>query len=315
MPDDLFKRFRAGTSPDDDSGHDARRAGAIVGENEVLAAIAQLPALSSVVKRILDTVGHENSSAADLEALVRQDMVITGKLLKLVNSPFYGLRHPVSSIVQAVSIIGFSSLKSLVLAASVSSVLSAELTAYGFTEEGLWKNSIATAHLAREVARVSDAGKGAEEEWFTAGLMRDVGMLVLGPFLHRSGARLRRGGRESDILRRERALTAVDHCWVGDRVAEKWLLPKRLRFSIARHHRIPTDASAEDMRELAAVRLAERLAYASRIGVVADHPFDDHIDGTLVHAVGLDGEGFKTLIERVPAVIAGAESALVVGDP
>src|SRR3954467_14023368 len=129
MSTDLFRRFRSGPGADDDSGTESHRRGAVVGEGEVLAAIGQLPALPAVVHKILDLIGSDRSSAQDLEAIVRQDMVIAGRLLKLVNSPFYGLRQPVVSLVQAVSIIGFSSLKSLVLAASVTQVLAASLKA------------------------------------------------------------------------------------------------------------------------------------------------------------------------------------------
>jgi HD-like signal output (HDOD) protein len=175
-----------------------------------------------------------------------------------------------------------------------------DLDAYGFADRGLWKNSFATAALAKAVALEAKAGQQCEEEWFVAALLRDVGMLVLGPFLAKSGIRLvAEADAEIEIMRKERQVLGWDHCWVGERVAERWALPEQLRLCIARHHRIPTDVNANTMRQLAAVRLAERIGYAAGIGLRKDHPFNIHIDGMLIHAAGLDPVAFGRLMKRV----------------
>src|SRR5271154_1168679 len=148
MSDDLFKgrRFKPGParSVDPAPGSDSRPArgagGVRIPEHEILAAVDLVPPLPEVVNSILTQVGNLHSSAADLEALIKKDMVIAGRLLKMVNSPFYALSNPVASITQAVAMIGFASLRSLVLAASAANLLVTELTAYGFTNQGLWKN-------------------------------------------------------------------------------------------------------------------------------------------------------------------------------
>jgi HD-like signal output (HDOD) protein len=314
MGDDLFKRFRPGTDEDSGQGHRAHGGTCAVNEDAILAAVARVPALPAVVVQLLRSVGRAASSAGDLERLISQDMVITGRLLKLVNSPFYGLANPVGSIQQAVAIIGFSSLKSLVLAASAADVLTVELSAYGFAERGLWRNSVACAALARAIGHEIGLSTEVQEELFAAGLLRDVGILVLGPFLQRAGRTLRRatgdGDGEHDILRREREMIGFDHCWVGERVAERWSLPAPLQAAIARHHRIPAGADEASIRRLAAVRLAERLCYAAGIGVLPDHPFDARIDGVLVHAAGLKPAQFQALVAQVPAIVTSSEAPL-----
>ncbi len=321
MPDDLFagKRFKPGTAKtaeeEDDSGLSYRSRGQSVirlGEADIFAAIDRLPSLPTVVTRILAQVGSQQSSAADLESLIGQDMVIAGRLMRLVNSPFYSLANPVASIAQAVSIIGFASLKSLVMAASVSNLLVLDLSAYGFDDQGLWKNSIATAGLARVVAQRTGVSRDEAEEYFLAGLMRDVGMLVLGPLLAKHGVALRRESGEEpiDILTRERKTLGFDHSWVGERIADRWLLPARLRQVVSCHHRIPTSAEAPELKQLAAVRLAERLIYAAGVGVLKNHPFDKRMDGVLIQAAGLDAAGFQSLMAEVPRIIAGAQVAL-----
>jgi len=307
---DLFSRFTPGTKPgppDDDSGlgyasRTGRPAGQL-GEAELLAAVDRVPPMPVVVSRILTRVGDSEASVGDIVDLVRQDMVIAGRLLHLVNSPFYGLSQHVSSIPQALSLIGFASVKSLVLAASFTQLLEVDLSAYGFSARGLWRHSIATAAVARSIAQRSGLTGDAVEELFVAGLIRDVGMLVLAPFLTARQITLRKQPGESDVLRRERAAIGFDHCWAGERVAEKWQLPARLRLCIAKHHRIPAQCTPEETRLLAAVRLAERLVTAARVGLLADHPFESTVDGVLILASGLPHQQFQELVHAVPKMV------------
>ncbi len=336
MADELFKRFRAtpqsvtppgGASErplsvnasasaveDEDSGQayrTGRATAAGLDEAEVMTAIERIPALPKVVQELLSTVGRDGSSIAAIDALMQQDMVLAGRLLNLVNSPFYALSRPVGSISQAVAIIGFASLKSLVLAASTAGMFTVDLGVYGFLPSGLWQNSIATAAIARAIAQRAKLSADAAEEYFAAGLLRDVGMLVLAPFLSRRGLTLqRRAGGSRDILHQERELIGYDHCWVGERLAGKWRLPTALSLCMASHHRIPLNVPANSMRQLAGVRLAERLAYNAGIGVRKDHPFDSHLDGVLLQAAGIDAAGLEHLVKQMPTIIKAAEIPL-----
>jgi HD-like signal output (HDOD) protein len=154
-------------------------------------------------------------------------------------------------------------------------------------------------------------GKDEAEEYFLAGLMRDVGMLVLGPVLSRYHINLRKkAGSKEDILTRERQAIGFDHCWAGERVAEKWRLPATLSIIVGKHHRIPNTLTEIQMKQLATVRLAERLGYMVNAGVVADHPFDAKIDGVLLKAVGLNSTNFQALMAEVPKIVARAGSSL-----
>ena len=273
-------------------------------EAEILAAINELPALSAVVTQILSMVDSNLSSAADLEELVKQDMVIAGRLLKLVNSPFFGLQYPVSSITQAVAIIGMGSLKSLVIAASTSSLLMSDLSAYGFKQNGLWDNSIATAALSRHIAGMIGVDKDEAETYFLGGLMRDIGMLIIGPFLQRLDVKIAYGelGGESDIIFREREALGYDHSWVGARISEKWNLPENLHKVITAHHQQFKLLEPDFQQMVAVVRLAERLAYKQGVGVLADHPFDREINAEIIGKAQLDADGFKQLITDLPEI-------------
>ena len=320
MSDDLFNRFRTAPGPaaapeptpkvvEDDSGLAYRHSATTrVSEAEVLAAIERIPSMPLVVQKLLSRTGNLATSTSGLEDLIKQDMNLAGRLLKLVNSPFYGLGAQVSSITQAVTVIGMASLKSLAVAASTSSLLAVDLSAYGYADKGLWLNSCATAALAKAVGQRNGSSRDDAEEYFVGGLLRDVGMLVLGPFLAQLQSPLRRTTEgETDILRRERAVLGFDHCWAGERVAERWTLPEGLCTVISHHHRIPPDASVQVLRLLARVRLAERLIYAAGIGLLKDHPFDHQIDPLLIQASGLTAPKFQELIKDMPGIIATSD--------
>jgi HD-like signal output (HDOD) protein len=308
MADDLFARFRGAAPVDKEGSSGTRQIPVALRETEVLAAVDRVPSLPTVVTQILAMVGKSASTAAELEALIRQDMALAGRLLKLVNSPFYGLAQPVASISQAVSIIGFASLKSLVLAASTSSLLQSDLSSYGFAERGLWKSSVANAALARAIAQRNRTHRDEIEEYFVAAFLKDVGILVLGPLAARSGLRLRKAEPgDEDLQRRERRILGFDHCWAGLKVAERWNLPEQIREAIAHHHRMPADLPPDRVRRLASVRLAERIAANAGIGLAPDHPFDTGIDAVLLAGSGLDQAGFQDLIAQVPRIIASAE--------
>lgn len=278
-----------------------------VRESDALAALDRVAPLPTVAQKILALVDSQSASTADLEHLVRLDPVIAAKLLKLVNSPFYGLPNHVSSISQAVTMIGFAGVKSLVVAASISDVLAQDCSSYGYGERGLWKAAIAGAAIARTIAQHTGVANEECEEYFLGGLMRDLGILALGPFLSRRGQRLGRG-QGSDMQTRERAIMGFDHCWAGERLAERWRLPPRLRQCLAKHHRPSAGPSDADSRLLASVRLADCLTAASRIGLEADHPFDVRVDPSQIQAAGLDGQRFQSLMQHLPAVIQAAET-------
>ena len=168
-------------------------------------------------------------------------MVITGRVLKLVNSPFYGRSSQVSSLQQAVALLGQRSLRSLVVAVSTRDIMASDVSAYGFGENGLWLNSMVTAGLARRAGELLELPSDAADEAFVAGLLRDVGMLVLGPMMKANGLTLlAEEAKGIDIIDRERSLLGYDHCWVGERVCSKWKLPSSLSLVIGKHHRVPS---------------------------------------------------------------------------
>ncbi len=270
-------------------------------EQDVQQGIERLPSLPTVVTEVLRLVRSDASSIGDLEKRLRDDMALAGKLLKLVNSRFYALPTRVGSISQAVSLVGFASLKSLVLAASASGLLATDVSAYGYAPAGLWANSIATAAIARRAALIAGHGREPAEEAFVAGLLQHVGMVVLAPILARHGHDMRRP--TADLLAHERSLLGLDHRWVNARLAERWNLPSDLAWVLSRHGDAPNPAL--EMR-LAVLQLAERMANRAGIGLGPQHPFANTVDDTLLSPAGFTPEHFAKLEAELPTLLSGA---------
>ena len=316
LASDIFRRYRDNSShmaeevgEDDESGSSV--AYHRIREAEILAAIDRLPALPVVVQRILGAMGDEHSDARSLDALISQDMVIAGRVLKLVNSPFYVQRNPVSSLQQAVALLGQRSLRSLVVAVSSRDLMDVDISAYGFEDNGLWLNSMVTAGLSRRGAELLKCDANRCDEAFIAGLLRDVGMLVLGPMMKVKGLTLDSSGAKGiDIIDRERSLIGFDHGWVGERVCSKWKLTASLTTAIGKHHRVPSTMSDDDRHLLAILRIAERIAYNARAGVGANHCFDTAIDAPLLRAAGMKQDVFRTLVAEVAKIIETAKAEI-----
>ncbi|TVR13184.1 MAG: HDOD domain-containing protein [Planctomycetota bacterium] len=311
---DIFRRFRDSASGEDDGDDDESKTSSAyrrIREAEILAAIDHLPSLPVIVQRILGSLSDDRTDAKALDGLISQDMVIAGRVLKLVNSPFYSTRSSVSSLQQAVAMIGQRSLRTLVVAASSRDVMSADVSAYGFIDNGLWLNSMVTASASRRCAELVGCSTQEADEAFVAGLLRDVGMLVLGPMMKEKGVVLSRSKTNGiDIIDRERNAVGFDHCWVGERVAQKWGLKDKLLTSITRHHRVSAGVPEDQRRFLAVLRIAERIAYTAKAGVKDAHPFDTTIDAPLLRAGGMNQDAFKTLVHEVPHIIESARGEL-----
>ena len=278
-----------------------------VREAELLARIDQVPALPAVVSAILSMAGNDESSADELDRLISQDMVIAGRLLNLVNSSFYNLSNRVNSLQQAVAIVGFHSLRSLVIAASVSPLLRLDLSVYSYEDTGLWRNSAVCAGLAKELATITQRGSDTADNYFIGALLRNVGMLVIGPYLFDKKVAAFKSDPSRDILTQEREIIGFDHAWAGDHVAEKWELPEQMRVVITRHRRIPRDIDPETLQMLASIRVCDRLVANANVGLQKDHPFDTVIDPILLDSSGVDAEVLRHLIGRLPEIIASAD--------
>lgn len=202
--------------------------------DEVLADIRQLPSLPAVVGELIKTLDNESAGIDQLAEGIAKDQSLAARALRVANSPFYGIQHKVSSIHEAIVILGFRAVSSLVMAASVTGYFSPPKEV-AFDLARFWRHGIGTALCARALAR--HAGLEAETG-FTAGLLHDIGVLVLLTTRPEHYAKVLAYHEANDCLlvEAERAILGIDHAQAGEALASRWNFPADVGRAVALHH-------------------------------------------------------------------------------
>jgi len=254
-----------------------------------------LPTLPSVASTLVSLTQSPQTSATQVGELISQDQALTSRVLKLVNSAYYGFPKQITTVNHAVVILGFNRVKNIVLAASIFGLKGQRLP-QRFNAPGLWQHSLGAAVAARTAAR--EFGRGDSEEAFVCGLLHDVGKLVLAQVAPADYDRCLAGAEERDelILITEREILGADHAEVGSWLAEQWRLPPAVVSAVCRHH-TPT-ASRKDRDAAWVTHLGDILARALQIGWAGDRSIP-RIDPVLAQETGLSAAGLDRLVARV----------------
>jgi len=229
---------------------------------KIIESIDQLPALPSIVSRLIQVINSPDSSADDAASLIEKDPALTSKMLRLANSAFYGMPRAVSSVSSAVVILGFNSIKSLVLSATILKMFTAQPGADGFDKRRFWIHSIGCGMGARIIIRNYMRVRMMDpESAFCAGILHDIGKLIFEQFAHDDYREVCRHAAEKKIslLQAESAVMGITHTEVGRIIADKWALPIDLECSIVCHH--APENSDKIVELISAVHLADRIAH------------------------------------------------------
>jgi len=246
----------------------------------VLSHLDSLPTLPPIAIRLLHVTADEESAAADVIALLRNDQSLTAKILSLAGSAAMGVRGPVTTLEKAVPLLGFAAVRSIVLAASVFDCFSRSSPpdrARAFDRTEFWKHALAAASAARRLARLRRELGVDPEDAFVAGLLHDLGKVALDAVFPKSYERIAAQANASrgDIADSERAMLGADHTVVGRRLAERWRLPREFQEAIWLHH-LAADAlppSVLKPRLIAIVQLADTIAREQHLGYSGNHVF------------------------------------------
>lgn len=197
---------------------------------EVLDRVETLPSLSSVVVQFLELARREYFTAKDFEQVISKDQALVARLLKVANSGLYGRSRTIHSIPEAVVLIGLESLKKIVFAVSAEGLTRRRLEHYLYhPDHGFWVHSLGIAHVARVLAEASPACPLRGEEAFVAGLLHDVGKLVIDPFLEDNGG-------APVTATEERGAVGLDHAELGGFILRQWNLPESITQCVRHHH-------------------------------------------------------------------------------
>lgn len=205
-----------------------------IDSRDLLGGVEDLPSLPAVVMELLGSLDQEDIDIAVLAKKVTNDPALTAKTLRLANSSAFGLQVKATTIQQAMTFLGFEATRNLIMAAALTGCFPAGRCP-GFNDKAFWRHSIATAACARVLAR---RVRFNADYAFTAGLLHDIGRLVLvSRFPERYQAVLSlRDKLDGELVDAERALLGVDHVDAGVALAVHWNFSETMRQAIAWHH-------------------------------------------------------------------------------
>jgi diguanylate cyclase (GGDEF)-like protein len=201
-----------------------------------------LPTLPAVAVRVIELTQNVNVSVDELTSTIQNDQALAAKILRTVNSSFYGVRRPCASISQAIVMLGLETVKTLALSFSLLSCM--EGADDEFDHVAYWRRGLFTATAAKLIAR--EAGVAQEEEAFLGGLLQDVGMMAMYMALGRSYLRiiLQADSDHRKLVKYELAALELQHPDVGAMLVQRWRLPDNLVMPVKYHER-PTAAPPE----------------------------------------------------------------------
>ena len=228
--------------------------------------IQELTPIRTSAIRLLTLLGDERVTMADLILLVSQDVALSANLLRIANSAYYRGNEPVSSLHKAVVRLGTQGVYRAALGLSLRGSLPEQIPGYGISVEAFTQHSVACAVLAESLAR--DLGMPDRDSIFTAGLLHDIGKLVVGQFLAEQRVQVDTclSGEATSLEEIERTVLALDHCAVGEQIAQAWGLPSVVGLATRWHHEPSAAPTAEARRIGSLIHCADGLAHRMGFG-------------------------------------------------
>ena len=276
---------------------------------KALSTVSEIVPLPEVTVRILQLVEDPKSTANDLHEVIKTDPALSAKILKVVNSAFYGLPAQIASVNRAIVLLGLSAVKNIAIAASMARLFQGGRLGDQFDAKDLWTHSIAVAVTTRCLHRAQGKRAGGEEA-FLAGLMHDLGIVIeRQAFEEKLTEVVQKVEREScNFCETEMELIGADHQAFGMGLATKWQFPRHLRVVMGYHHQV--DNLTEDVRELPIlVHIADVLACASQSGFwLTGH--DSELNPDLLPLVGLTAEDLEAVQAEIPDELEAARAVM-----
>jgi HD-like signal output (HDOD) protein len=255
---------------------------------------SDLPTIPVVATKVMQLIESENATAEELSKVVASDPAVAARVLKISNSSYYGCQRQIQTLSHAIVVLGFGTLKSLIVAASVKQVYQP----YGLTEKMLWEHSFGAGLAARIIAK--ETRLASEEEAFLGGLFHDIGKIIMNSMNSR---------QFQDVMQRcyndglsfeeaERQVYSYTHSEVGGLVIKKWNFPDMLMHAVLHHHSFDfgEDTDMFQVNLTCVVGLADLFCHKAGIGIREPEDGLDLLHTVPVQKLGLTEQRLETLL-------------------
>ncbi len=254
----------------------------------VLNRVDNLPTLPPVVTRILALVEDPKATGQQVAEAVSMDQAMVASILKIVNSPFYGLNRRISSISHAILLLGFRTIRNMALSATLLNTFAGPAQTKRFDRGLFWRHSIGCATTARLLAkrlRLVDP-----EEAFLAGLIHDMGRVIFDHYFSAEFSKLldRALAGETALMPIERETFGLDHAEVGRLMAQRWNFPAGVTEAIACHHE--PERARQSPQLCALIHVADELSHQILMREGGDPLPRGPFDPMMIERIGLTDE-------------------------
>ena len=274
--------------------------------DSAIAKVGEIATLPEVTVRIIKIVEDPKSTARDLHEVIKNDPALSTRLLKVVNSAFYGLPGQIASVDRAIVLLGLSAVKNISIAASMTQLFNAGASVEGFSGVELWRHAIAVGVAARQIVRVQ--GRPAVEESFLAGLIHDLGLLVERQVYGKQIAEViaRHEAASTGFWELEREIIGADHQAFGMALANKWRFPMHLCNAIGYHHK-PMELAETNRGLPSLIHVADILACRCGLGFSQTAAGTEYRD-EILDLVDIGREDLDEIAAELPEQLAIAEA-------
>lgn len=271
---------------------------------EIIKKISSIATLPEVTAKIVATVEDPRSNAAILHKIVSHDPALVTRILKVVNSAFYGLPGQIASIERAIVLLGLNAIKNIAVAASLGQLFRGVKLCEGHTAKDLWTHCIAVGVTARHLAKQMKLPLA--DEAFLAGMIHDIGILVslqTNPEKLRAACEKAQAGA-GNFIDLEKELTGLDHQVLGQALAEHWKFPRSCQLVAGFHHR-PSQLSDNNRLLVTLVYVADTLCCQASQGfsLTALH---QKLEDAGVTDIGLDSIIIEQTRTQIPTLVASS---------
>jgi len=274
---------------------------------KIQATIARMPSLSTTVVKVLETCNEPQASANDLKRVISLDPVLTGRVLKLINSAYFALGNPITSLTRAIIMLGVNTVKNLALSFAIMKNMKGSGSFHAFTTNEFWMHCLGVGVVAKSLAAAKGLFPTEQEEYFVAGLLHDLGKLPLNKQFSEEYFQVCQSASKQyePFYLREDQLLGIDHCKVGAMIAKKWRLGESLVETLSNHHH-PDDCTENSQELVSTISLANQIAIELKIGSAGDSITDRAMLEQLTDKVGVDYGQLSDFHESVSGEIEKA---------
>ncbi len=197
--------------------------------------IKNIPSLPEIITKSIEIMQDKNTSANDLSKVISNDIGLTARVLKLVNSAYYGFPKQISTIQQAISILGFTTIKGVILSASIFKMFS-DKNNQTFNYKDFWKHSLLVATGTRKLSKYLE--NNLKDDIFAAAFLHDIGKIIFAQYDRQNYSQVCKFENLTDkeYMKKEEEICGLNHCEIANIVAYSWNLPEIFCDIITYHH-------------------------------------------------------------------------------